>query len=563
MISRHFLGEKNKEEKEIKEGSLLMGNDKGDYLWLNKNPKSRYEGWFCRIDNELFRVIESIKPNDTEEPSEIENRFTYFKRKRGDIEELFYFSKSSHVLIYELSMEKHIDIFFDMRRSYDLKDSEDYKFSREEEIFVVEFSNGLYLAINCIEGENLKETVTRDYLYDKERNSPPFAKQIQKGLSLYGKRFVFAIEKSKEEAVREARRIFLRDVPKKEDRIDIYCAKNSLMNLLVKDNPGLCAGLPWFFQFWPRDEAISLKALFWIDPKSAREIYFRLLDNATKKGPTGVVNADAVGWIFKRTEDILPFTSLMEKEKIKRRIKKYIEESLWSFTENNLAINKPKETWMDSLDRDGARIEIQAMRLNMYKLAGLLANRKSEKSLYKDMEKTMREKVRNIFFDGDNLYDGYCVRKKTIDKTIRPNIFITAYIYPDLLSKEEWIKCFDNALELLWLPWGGVSSLQKNDSDFHEDHTGEISDSYHQGDSWFYINNLTALVLYRFDKKKYDYYIKKIIKASKEELMWKGALGCHSELSSAKELRSEGCPNQAWSSAMYLEMIKEIELNSF
>ncbi len=559
IISRHFLGEKNKEEKEIEKGSLLMGNGKGDYFWLNENPKSRYEGWFCRIDNELYRIIESIKPNGTEEPSEIENGFTYFKRKRGDVEELFYFFRSSHVLIYELNKKKRIDIFFDMRRSYDFKDSEDYKFSKEEEIFIVEFSNGLYLAINCVEGADIKEIVTRDYSYDKERNSPPFTRQIQKGLSLYGKRFVFAIEKNKEEAVKEARKMFLRDVPKKEDKIDVYCAKSSLMNLLVKDEPGLCAGFPWFFQFWPRDEAISLKALFWLDPKRTREIYFRLLDNATKKGPTGIINADAVGWIFKRTEDILPFTSLMEKEKIRRKIKKYIEESLWSFTENNLAINGPKETWMDSLNRDGARIEIQAMRLNMYKLAGLLAKRKSEKSLYKDMEKTMREKVRNIFFNGDNLYDGYCVKKKITDKTIRPNIFIAAYIYPNLLSKEEWIKCFDNALEFLWLPWGGVSSLQKDDKNFHKNHTGEISDSYHQGDSWFYINNLTALVLYRFDKKKYDYYIKKIMKASKDELMWKGAVGCHSELSSAKELRSEGCPNQAWSSAMYLEMKKEME----
>ena len=64
--------------------------------------------------------------------------------------------------------------------------------------------------------------------------------------------------------------------------------------------------------------------------------------------------------------------------------------------------------------------------------------------------------------------------------------------------------------------------------------------------------------MYRINKERFKPYIEKIIDASTGEILWKGFIGHHSELSSAKELKSEGCLCQAWSSAMYLELIKEV-----
>ena len=60
------------------------------------------------------------------------------------------------------------------------------------------------------------------------------------------------------------------------------------------------------------------------------------------------------------------------------------------------------------------------------------------------------------------------------------------------------------------------------------------------------------------EKRKYDFYIDKIIDASSEEILFKGFIGHHAELSSAKELRSEGCLCQTWSSAMFIELINEV-----
>ncbi|MBI4244315.1 MAG: hypothetical protein HY606_09525 [Planctomycetes bacterium] len=141
------------------------------------------------------------------------------------------------------------------------------------------------------------------------------------------------------------------------------------------------------------------------------------------------------------------------------------------------------------------------------------------------------------------------------DFTIRPNIFITAYVYPELLTPKEWEECFDNSLKNLWLDWGGLATIDRNNSLFTNESTGEDIKSYHRGDSWFWLNNLSALTLNRISKIKFNRNIKKIISSSTEEILWKGCIGCHSELSSAKELTSKGCFNQAWSNAMYIELI--------
>ena len=172
--------------------------------------------------------------------------------------------------------------------------------------------------------------------------------------------------------------------------------------------------------------------------------------------------------------------------------------------------------------------------------------------IYRELEDNLKKEVRDKFWNKKCLADGLD------DFTIRPNVFIAYYMYPELLTNKEWITCFDNALKSLWNDWGGVSTIDKNNPLFRPEHTGEINESYHNGDSWFWINNLAAITLYRLDKKRYKKYIYKILEASTKEILWHGAIGHHAELSSSCGLRSEGCLAQAWSAAMYIELINEI-----
>jgi glycogen debranching enzyme len=82
--------------------------------------------------------------------------------------------------------------------------------------------------------------------------------------------------------------------------------------------------------------------------------------------------------------------------------------------------------------------------------------------------------------------------------------------------------------------------------------------SYHNGDSWYYINNYAALAMHRLDKEHYAKHISRIAHASKEEMLFSGFIGCCAEVSSAKQMKSEGCLSQAWSAASLIELLHEM-----
>ena len=394
-----------------------------------------------------------------------------------------------------------------------------------------------------------------------------------------------------------------------EAKVAYINALISLNNLAIagKINCGLFAGLPWFFQFWSRDTLVSLKALSKINNELADKALLGYLDSiggdgrlhnlAGKHESIKLGNTDSHGWLFFRCKEMAEkmnknkeiinsikssinaikqsksagservrgcmrkFKLIVNKKEdsyhkmlyeIESSLEKSLNGLLKSRTKDSFEENGSLETWMDTdfgdEGRKGTRIEIQALRLNMYRLMFEL----TQNQKYRIIEDMLKNKVKEKFWNGKILADGLN------DFTARPNIFIAAYAYPGLMSNKEWETCFDSALKNLWLEWGGLSTIDRNNQLFTDESTGENIKSYHRGDSWFWINNLTALVLSRINKNKFDKQIKKIIEASTKEILWKGCIGCHSELSSAKELRSEGTFNQAWSNAMFIELIDEI-----
>lgn len=414
------------------------------------------------------------------------------------------------------------------------------------------------------------------------------------------------------------------------------CIK-SLNDLHVEfdGNYGLFAGLPWFYHFWSRDETISTIGLMNEEQfLESKKILFKQLDNLNQNGrlpnripSSDLDSADSVGWCFKRINDLMEYTikklmfrqyfSVNDLEYVKDKLRESIVRHLKYFTYNGLAYNRKLETWMDTEymngkknisetestndkekigktesinNREGFRIEIQALRLNMYKMMKELCNTTGDRKRYDEYKKLENETkmiVRERFWRPPVLADGITNiadnNRNNRDETIRPNIFIAYYIYPELLSPEEWEACFDNALKKLWLDWGGISTIDINNKLFCDEYTGENNKSYHRGDSWFWINCLSAICMHRLEKqlknknnynknidgnpkkgsqnpngKKYEEHIHKIINACCEDILFKGFIGHASELSSAKELRAEGCLCQAWSAAMFIEMINEV-----
>lgn len=594
MKITHSFGD-FKIEKEVEGATaFLLTNRLGDYLsWQTSGGViSRYQGWYTVLGGEYFKIIDDLEIDGAPAAQEFTNNFWSVQRKRGEVKEDFFLPP--HSLVWEISCKSRVNLVFDVKKSYENNEyGRNYEFFGEKGVIFVRYRDDsgyeLWLAVKSDVSlpSFPNQWFPRFYILDHKRNSWPFERYVFRGLTFDGVQTVVisagqnkkeaaalvnSVFKKRESLKKKARKeivekkIIPRKIQDDEIKMAYLCCRNSLDNLLVNrsGNFGICAGLPWFFQFWSRDEAISLKSLWRQSPKEAKAIIFRLLDAI---GPTGRLpvwrddgggeSADAAGWVFQRLgelirnpESIFSGISFTKKElkKIKEKILFVVGALIENHTSESFDIAGPNETWMDTLNRLGARIEIQALRLNLYKLAFEI----TAEPRFRELEEELKRRVRENFWNGEFLADGL------EDWTVRPNIFIAAYVYPELLTKDEWFKCFENALAKLWLEWGGLATLDKENPTFNWRHSGENNQSYHNGDSWFWLNNLAALVLYNFDAEKFGEFAGKILEAGTEEILWSGVVGHHSELSSAENLSSEGCWAQARSNALYLEALDKI-----
>ncbi len=526
---------------------FMMKNKKNFFFISSNNNISAYNG-FHIFEKEMYKIIENIKSKENK-PISIINHVNSFERIYEHGFEKF--SLFEEGLIYENNLNNSI-LEIDMRKIYDFSEEDRYyEIYSKEDYTIIKYSkyNHLFLCIKGMESYNkLENWIKKDYPYDRKRGEASY-KYIFEAIDFKADKVFFSAALSEEEAISKNKILETNKLEKInfQKSIAYTNALNSLNELLTDE--GLYAGLPWFFQIWTRDEAISLKGLSYDNhnKETIKKILLRQVNNILEDGkvpnrhPESILgSADGVGWVFKRINDFKTLFSQEEWNFIQKQLEISINRLEKNSINKNLIYNKAKETWMDTEAngdvRNGARIEIQALMLNMYSMFD------------KEKELQMKNKVREEFFKEGILFDG------KDDPTIRPNIFLAYYIYPELLTKEEWKKVFDNSLDKLWLSWGGLSTIDKNSKLFCPYYTGDNNKSYHRGDSWFFINNITAIGLLKLDKKKYSKYIKKIYKSSEKDILSKGCIGDSSEISSATFLSSKGCFSQAWSLATFIEL---------
>jgi glycogen debranching enzyme len=367
------------------------------------------------------------------------------------------------------------------------------------------------------------------------------------------------------------------------DALD-YSLNLNIHNILINNRyyvKQIFAGWAWFFQFWTRDSLISLGALilnkkYGLVQKILDE-YLSLEDNRgliDSRIPSSQLKAiDSTGWLFKRYYDFIysltkksdlhNFYNYNSLTKLNNRLRKVFDD----FTRNNikdgLVYSGKNETWMDTdyadTGREGFCIEIQALTLTMIKTLRLLSILTKTRLLkrHADIETKLLINVRKKFFNNGRIAD--LVNNNPVSVQ-RSNLFLAYYIYPHMFRKEEWKTAFTHALKKLWLEWGGLSSIDKTHNSFTPEHTGSNNKSYHRGDSWYFMNNIAAISLYAVDSIGFSNYVNKIFDASRKDLFFSGVIGGASEISSASHQTGEGCLNQSWSSATFIELISALYL---
>jgi glycogen debranching enzyme len=334
-----------------------------------------------------------------------------------------------------------------------------------------------------------------------------------------------------------------------------YNLSKHYLSKLVTEN-GVLAGYPWFPQVWTRDELISLKGLMLSGNKPyVKESVLRYIEQVQFDGrlPNHFdgteKNSDSAGWFFRRALDLIGGNIFDGKELLLLNERcRTASACLDKYFRKGGLINSPAgSTWMDSLERAGARLEIQAFDYSLFELLKQLTR---DTEFLKQQHRLARL-VKSEFFKSNYLWDA------PDDATIRPNIFLAAYAAPRLLRAEEWGKCIRKALKALWNEWGGLATIDKSSPNFQIAHTGENPLSYHNGDSWFFVNNLAGVAMSRM--KGFSRHTRRILEASTSEILRHGCMGCHGELSSSGKLDSAGTWLQAWSSATYIELVEALE----
>jgi hypothetical protein len=315
--------------------------------------------------------------------------------------------------------------------------------------------------------------------------------------------------------------------------------KLAFRNLMDKE-----VGRPWFFQDWKRDYLISLNAFYYLDEisfiKEKIFYYVSLLKRYMKNNK--LFHIDELGLLIKKIKD---FWFLFNEEE-----KEYLIKNLLLLHYTAPIYNEKGETWMDSINREGFSIEVQAL---FYEGFSLLEKYDKEFSYLK---KKIEETVKHIIFHG-YILDG-------LERfEIRPNFILAYYFSPELAKKLEFDKYFDKSFNQLWLEWGGVSSLSTCNPLFYEEHTGIDSKSYHSGDSWYFLNNITGIILIdkylkeknKKRKKDLEEKIIRLLDSALRDILLLFIPSGHSEISSAKKQESFGCFDQLWSNATFIEFV--------
>jgi glycogen debranching enzyme len=591
-----------------RDAAFLLSNKKGNFLSFGKDNFSHMQGLFFFDKDKWmpYKTIEDIRLNA--EATVLKNNFFSTERHyKGGAEESF--SLFNNSMIYSVwNYTGELTLELDFRHIFDFDDKgRIYSVFREEDLIIVRYDkysdNSLatlertrFMAIKGASGfKQTNQWIKKDYAFDANRHSRSEF-YVYRGLTLEVKgaaELVFSFSQNKEEAKSHASQIYdnleyVRNSMKKyayhtfsSNDLSLSAAMKALDDLIISADfggrsVGIFAGLPWFFQFWSRDELISLKALLLQEKYPlVKSILFRYLQSIEEDGllpnrlpASSIKSIDSAGWLFFRANEFLKelvksgtlndYLSLTDLMSIKKALEKSIQGLVQHHSKDGLIVCSSQESWMDTKEarREGACIEIQALFLSMLRMHNEFAKLMRSKPVYKSLEKEFASKVRSSFFINGELLD--CVGGELSEDSARPNLFLAYYAYPDLLSAKEWKMSFDKAIQKLWLDWGGFSTLSQTHQLFKQEYDGENDTSYHNGDSWYYVNNYAAIAMHRLDKEYYSKYINRILYASREDLLFSGFIGCGSELSSAKHHKSEGCLSQAWSNASFIELMHEL-----
>jgi glycogen debranching enzyme len=622
---------------------FFFSDYKGGFSYVADPNFSHYVGSFIPYITKsgwnMYKIFHSIIPYPFEGIHYRNNIVSFFyptgKIKLHNCKNGFHLEVKGDLKIPIECDPRAIYDFFDMNRFFEIEQVDDciviwYKRANQKDHFPLKLAQSdsddqIFIAIKTeLSIEFTRKWVKREFILEKKRNSGPLMWHVFHAISListdYKKKHVgIGFASNKSEAISHARANFERIeypqshicsvrpelpfniLPEYEIAgVHTYRAFDKL-STTIDNKFGLYAGLPWFFQWWSRDEAISVIALILVERLDlAKDILLRHIRSINEDGlvanryPHSILaSADATGWVCKRIHDMLDkneniftpseldevylaLSDSYEKQTAHQRELRLKNSSVLLYEQTRIQSNSPcpftlmysgpLHTWMDTGagydEREGFCIEIQSLWAAQLSLLIRLSQKLNRPS--KDFLHALQEHkscVKNLFYD-EKSQSIICDRLTPSlgrDDVARPNVLLAYYIYSDLFKYDEWSLAIHTQIPQISITWGNnaaITTISQASSLFKPYYAGENNASYHRGDVWFYVNALASIVLHDF---KLEELSEKLLLGIKEELISHGSLASIAEVSSAKVMSSDGCELQLWSCALFLEALYRLK----
>lgn len=536
-------------EKETESDILFLKNN-DVWLILSQEKRSRYFGGFILKDGQAFRFLDNIEFGEKIKniiilnPNEIIIEFW-------------------HNHCYLKLEEKSIHLIFSYWTNVKLNLDSKYIFNNNafarniivetpkvNHIFVKQYFNDQLINQLLIETDSnvqiKKQWVKQDMNFDKKRNSYPYEwwtyecfegkiRELKINLLPNDSQDFNPNEKTDHQ-----NSIFiLNHNPSHQNQSPL---NNFLVKriMLFETNQYFAAGFPWFYEHWYRDELLSLYLLKENIDKNIykQKLNFYLNNLETIWDKNKPVNSQYQQWQWDGADTLLLFIATAEQKLLENNAERIIAcFKLWQkkFMKNNVIHLPSYSTWMDTLNRQEA-IEIESLYVNaLNKLISL-----------KNIDELVKIRLKAELEVRENE-----LKKKIINRDNDPNIIFAFLFTKYILPQETWTQVFDKLLKNNYLLWGGLATLNTDNPHFQNEDDGEKNSAYHRGNSWYFLNNLLGISLCEINIIKYKEIIEKIYLSSLDDLLKDGALGFSSEISSAKERRSEGTIAQLWSMASF------------
>ena len=370
------------------------------------------------------------------------------------------------------------------------------------------------------------------------------------------------------------------------DQADVDAAiawAHTSLDALIMDQKGIgiYAGLPWFDEYWGRDEFISFTGAVLVSGKfsTARQILmsFAQLQNTdpldpnygrvpNRAQPEDIIynTTDGTPWFVRSVWDYYRYSG---DEAFLRTMWPAIRlaavGALQNWTDDSgLLRHADADTWMDAKGPEGPwsprgdrAIEIQFLWRDQLEITEHLAYKYAVDDLGDECQETRMKLERGLTRFRDPLSGAlvdHLNADGSQDKQIRPNVFLVPPLFQETC---DWQTFQQMAPRLVSAD--GVLSLSQDDQNFHPYHQLPglyVQDAaYHNGIIWTWNSAATISTAIHFAQY---HYAERLFDGLTDQLLQRGAIGTLSELTDSwpweGSLRLSGTFSQGWSLAEYL-----------